>query len=251
MRRFMVDKAAIENDQIIILGEEARHISLVLRLQCADIIEVFDGSGTDYQLELLEVASTRVVGRIIDQCRSAAEPQVSLVLVQGLAKGEKMDLIIQKAVELGVSRIIPVNTDHAVVKISGDKTADKVTRWNRISAEACKQCGRSRPPRVEEIADLEAVISSRQGRPGIFFSVGSNNNSLRSELETIRKLIQADELYLFIGPEGGFSRAEAKQAEDMGMVIAGLGPRILRTETAAIAALSVVMYEIGDLGGCR
>lgn len=251
MRRFMVDNSAIENDQIIITGDEAKHISVVLRLKSGDMVEVFDGSGTDRLVELAQVTSSLVTGRIVDHYRSAAEPPFSLVLVQGLAKGEKMDFIIQKAVEIGADRIIPVNTDHAVVKIDPGKAVEKVVRWNRISYEACKQSGRSRPPRIENITTIYDILESRTGKPGIFFYEGSNNNNLRSILQSVRHDSRENELYIFIGPEGGFSKPEAKLAEDKGMIIASLGPRILRTETAALTALTVVMYEIGDLGGCQ
>lgn len=251
MRRFMVDNSSIENDQVAINGDEAKHISTVLRLNSGDMIEVFDGSGIDRLVELVHVTSSLVIGRVVQQYGSTAEPPFSLVLVQGLAKGEKMDLIIQKAVEIGANRIIPVNTDHTVVKIDPRKAADKVVRWNRISYEACKQSGRSRPPLVDNITDISDVFQSRTGKPGIFFYEGSKNNNLRSILRSLHDIVRQHELYIFIGPEGGFSKTEAKMADDMGMTVAGLGPRILRTETAALAALAAVMYEIGDLGGCE
>jgi len=251
MRRFYVAPDNLNQDRVTISGDEARHIAVVLRLKPGDVIGVFDGSGYEYQISLSSVDSNLVVGRVLSRTPAVAEPPVAITLVQGLAKGEKMDYIIQKSVELGVSRIIPIQTEHSVVKLDSQKAENRIRRWNRLSLEACKQCGRSQPPPVEELSDLGTVLKRFSGMPGIFFYEGSKEMPLGALIKEHRQAMLERGTIIFIGPEGGFSRDEARLAEDSGIMIAGLGPRTLRTETAGLVALSILMYELGDLGGCR
>lgn len=251
MRRFYLASDNLNRDRISISGEEARHIAVVLRLKPGDVISVFDGSGYEYQVSLLSVASNLVVGRVLSRELSAAEPPALIILVQGLARGEKMDYIIQKSVELGVGRIIPIQTEHSVVRLDSQRAENKIRRWNRLSLEACKQCGRSQPPSVEELSDLGTVLKRFSGMPGIFFYEGCKEKPLRALIKQHRQAMLERGTVIFIGPEGGFSRDEAQLAEDSGIMLSGLGPRTLRTETAGLVALSILMYELGDLGGCR
>ena len=250
MRRFYVAPDNLNQDRVTISGDEARHIAVVLRLKPGDVIGVFDGSGYEYQISLSSVDSNLVVGRVLSRTPAVAEPPVTITLVQGLAKGEKMDYIIQKSVELGVSRIIPIQTEHSVVKLDSQKAENRIRRWNRLALEACKQCGRSQPPPVEEVSGLSAVLKRFSGMPGIFFYEGCKEMPLGALIKEHRRAMLERGTVIYIGPEGGFSGDEAQLAADSGVMFAGLGPRTLRTETAGLAALSILMYELGDLGGC-
>lgn len=250
MRRFYSEDR-ITGAQVVIRGDEAQHIARVLRLKPGETVVVFDGSGFDSTMVLEEVTASMVSGTVIERNRAATEPAFPITLVQGLAKGDKMDLIIQKAVELGVSRIIPLETDHAVVNLDEKKARGKAERWNRIALEACKQCQRSCPPRVEPVAELADIIRLAGDAPVLFFYEGARHVSLQDTLEQVGPKARERGMFLVIGPEGGFSEREASTAEKAGFYSAGLGPRILRTETAGLAALSIIMYVLGDMGTGR
>ncbi|MGI6550008.1 MAG: 16S rRNA (uracil(1498)-N(3))-methyltransferase [Syntrophomonadales bacterium] len=252
MRRFFVAPDNILGMQVFIDGDEARHIAVVLRSQPGDEIIVFDGSEYEYEVRLLSVTSSMVTGQVLSSRLTTADPPIAITLVQGLAKGEKMDYIIQKSVELGANRIIPVQTDHSVVKLDRERALGKVKRWNRMTLEACKQCGRNQPPVVEEVSRLDAVLKRVSGMmPSIFFYEQCKTNKLGALLNQHRQEMLEQGVAVFIGPEGGFSQSEAQLAEKSGALMAGLGPRTLRTETAGLAALTILMWELGDLGGNR
>lgn len=242
MRRFYADQQSIADTMVRITGEEAHHIANVLRMQPDESIMIFDGSGWDYEIRLQTISSQLVTGDIISRILNPAEPPIKITLVQGLAKGEKMDFIIQKAVEVGVSRIIPIHCDYSVVKLEGKKAATKVERWNRMTIEACKQCGRSQPPPVETVSGFEAVLRGLAGQPQMIFYEHSKERGLGSILKQHRQLFLEQGLTVFIGPEGGFSPVEIHKFQGAGGWIAGLGPRILRTETAGVVALSILMW---------
>lgn len=247
MRRFYTDQQSIVDTMVRITGEEAHHIANVLRMHPDESIILFDGSGWDYEIRLQTISSQLVTGDIISRTLNTSEPPIKITLVQGLAKGEKMDFIIQKAVEVGVSRIIPIHCDYSVVKLEGKKSAARVERWNRMTIEACKQCGRSQPPPVETVSGFESVRRRLAGQPQILFYEQSKEQGLGNIIKQHRQLFLEQGLTIYIGPEGGFSPAEIQKFQGNGGWIAGLGPRILRTETAGVVALSILMWELGDL----
>ena len=251
MRRFYVTPDNMVDGQVFIDGEEARHIATVLRSQPGDKISVFDGSEYEHEVKLLSVTSSMVIGQVLFSRLNTTEPPVVVTLVQGLAKGEKMDYIIQKSVELGVNRIIPIQTDRSLVKLDRERAFGRVKRWNRITVEACKQCGRSQPPVVDEVSCLGSILKGVSGTPSIFFYEQHKTNQLGTLINQHRQAMLEQGVVVFIGPEGGFSQREAQLAEKTGSLMAGLGPRTLRTETAGLVALSILMWELGDLGGYR
>ncbi len=243
MPRFFTDKENISDAKIYITGDDVKHISKVLRLRIGDEITICDGAGSDYECEISEISADRVVADISEVHANSAESELYLTLYQGLTKGDKMDYIIQKCVELGVSKIVPVLTKRAVSRPSdGDK---KVVRWQKIAAEAAKQCGRGIIPEVGKICTFEEAIGS----------VAEEKESLNLmpyECEQERHLRDALKAYngksvnIFIGPEGGFDDSEVGLARAKGMKTITLGPRIMRTETAPLAVSAAIMYEIGD-----
>lgn len=239
MQRFFVDKSVINADTITISGDDATHISRVLRLGAGDEIVVCDGLFTDYFCEIESVSKSEVSLHIKHTEKNNNEPPVEITLYQSIPKSDKMDYIIQKSVELGVSKVVPVLTKHCVVKIKdGEK---KVLRWRKIAAEAAKQCGRGKIPEVSEVMNFEDAVKSADGLKIIPYENEKNN-----KLKNILKDKDIKKTAVFIGPEGGFDEGEILLAKKCGANSVTLGPRILRTETAPIAVVSVCMYELGD-----
>ncbi|HHW00507.1 MAG TPA: 16S rRNA (uracil(1498)-N(3))-methyltransferase [Clostridiaceae bacterium] len=243
MPRFFVKPENILSDSIIIDGDDVKHIKNVLRLRCNDIITLCDGMGTDFTARIEKFESNLIYADIIDRRENTTEPPIEVALFQGIPKSDKMDLIIQKSVELGVTRIVPVITDRTVVVLRTEKDkASKTNRWQRIAMEAAKQSNRGIIPIVDLPLDFnKALESAKEMQLGIIPYEKENEKSLK----VVLKDFSAKSIAVFIGPEGGFSQDEIDEAISAGMKPVSLGPRILRTETAGIAVLSVVMYEFG------
>ncbi|HEX4385586.1 MAG TPA: 16S rRNA (uracil(1498)-N(3))-methyltransferase [Myxococcales bacterium] len=219
--------------------EQARHLA-VLRLQPGASLELFDGKGGRFRAEL--VASGL---RVLEELPRAAERRANVVLAQALAKGEKMDWIVQKATELGVARIFPLTTRHAVVKLEGERGASRAGRWRKIAQEAARQCGRADVPQVDEPRSWEELFSLLRAEPdrrGVLLHTVSNDLRLSAAVRG------APQLLLAVGPEGGFSTDEHERAIREGLLSASLGSLVLRTETAGLAALTVAMHVHGELG---
>ena len=251
MARFFVDPKQIEIDRLEVTGSEAKHILQVLRLKSGDIITVLDGQGNEYQASIDKVTGTRVQCWIMSRAAAGGEPSLRVMLIQGLAKGDRMETVIQKATELGVAGIIPVQCNRSVVRLDGRKAAEKQQRWQRVALEAAKQCRRGIVPAVALTRNWCDVLSDLP--PGCLSLLpweGETACSLHQALAGCsRNMTGNTTIYIFIGPEGGFEPAEVKAARDRGVVSVSLGPRILRTETAGPALLAVIMYLWGDLGG--
>lgn len=249
MARFFVSPEQVKSGRITILGPDVRHITRVLRMGPGDIITVLDGDGKVYEARIESVSRDKVRCEILEEGQAGGEPPVRVTLVQGLSKGEKMDLVVQKGTELGVTSIIPVICKYSVVKLSPKKAAERRDRWQRIAVEAAKQCGRAVVPRVvTPMAWWEALEDIPNGAVALMPYEGENEQKMR---DVLRKLAAPPEIYIFIGPEGGIHPEEFEQAYRKGVIPVTLGPRILRTETAGLAALSLVLYEWGDLGGAQ
>lgn len=247
MHRFIVDPANIQNGQVKLDGDDLKHLRKVLRLGPGDTINVFDGSGKEYEAKVLSVDKTQALAEITSAFLAEAEPEIQLTLFQGLPKGEKMDLIIQKGVELGVHKIIPVLTERTVVQLDKNDFGKKAERWSKIAREAAKQCRRAVVPYVSEpISFMEAIIESKKYDAVLLLYENESKKCLKETLKcyTINKI---KEIALFVGPEGGFAAQEIEKYTNSGFEVAGLGKRILRAETAAISVISIIMYEMGEL----
>lgn len=247
MHRFMVESRHIQNGRITLEGEDLKHLRQVLRLEAGDIIRVFDGSGMEYESKLLSVDKNQAIAEITSEFQSETEPKTRVTLFQGLPKGEKMELIIQKTVELGIYRIVPVITQRSVVQLDSKDRAKKAERWSKIAREAAKQCGRAFVPEVFAPVDFKDAME-QSGRFGLAVMLYENEQKkCLKELLKCYTINKIGDIALFIGPEGGFSDQEVEFCIHSGYNIAGLGKRILRTETAAISVVSVIMYEMGEL----
>lgn len=248
MHKFFISKENIHGDSCIIEGEDVKHIYKVLRLDSGDKVNINDGEGTEYLGEIEEVNKKEVKIKLIEKVELNNESNLKVQLYQGMPKSAKMDLIVQKCTELGISEITPIITERVVVK-SELSEFKKVDRWNRIALEACKQSKRSLIPVIntpiefEELQealnkyDLIVVPYENQKGEGIKYVVNEVKNK------------EIKDVAIIIGPEGGFEESEIQSFKDLGAYIVTLGPRILRTETAGFTALSLLMYELGDLGG--
>ena len=250
MPRFFVRKNQIENDIITILGDDAHHISRSLRMAKGDSIVVCDMQKTEYECVLEEFLQDRVLARITEQRASDTEPPFSVTLYQALPKGDKLDSIIQKSVECGVSAIVTFNSERCIAKEKGDEE-NKLKRRQRIAEEAAKQSGRGVVPAVSSTVSYAQMLKSASCADiALFCYEGDGTQSLKSVMAQNRQLIDSHnagnelEISIVIGSEGGFSLAEVDKARDAGMIPVGLGKRILRTETASSFVLSCLVYEL-------
>lgn len=243
MPRFFVDKNQITDAAVYITGDDVKHISRVLRLRVGDDITVCDKCKTDYECKISEISPDRVVAEVGERNENRAEANIELILYQGMPKSDKMDYIVQKCVELGVSKIVPVITKRAVSRpADGDK---KISRWQKIAAEAAKQSGRGIIPEIGSMISFEEALAAMcEGYDALSIMPYEceGETGLRGVLTSYRKA----KINVIIGPEGGFDDMEAALARQKGVRTVSLGPRIMRTETAPLAVCTAVMYELGD-----
>ncbi len=249
MKRFFVEKISDGEKTVLITGKELHHLRDVLRLKKSDEVTVFDGKGGEFigRIETLSRNEAHIV--IEKRSQVLRESRFEIILCHGIAKGEKMDIVIQKATELGVSKIIPFVTPRVVSRLKGEQIARKTQRWQHIAVEAVKQCGRSIVPQIEEPVTFMEILRrypmSDKNRFKIIPWEGERKNNLKDILKTGK----FSGCVVLIGPEGGFSDEEICEATKTGFLPVMLGPRILRTETAGIAIMAILQYELGDIGG--
>jgi 16S rRNA (uracil1498-N3)-methyltransferase len=247
MARFFTNKESIDElkNIITITGADVNHLKNVLRSRIGDDIIVCEGSGYEYKGRILEIEKSFITIDIISKDYSETEPHVEICLFQGVAKGDRMEQLIQKAVELGVSKIVPVICKRTVVKFDGSKDIDKKTqRWQRIAHEAAKQCTRAVIPTVEKPLDFKQAILNASEYDIKFIPYEEEKDfSLRSFIKDIG---EPGRTAFFIGPEGGFDEDEIVFAKEKGFSTVSLGKRILRTETAGPAVIGILRYEYGD-----
>ena len=243
MHHFFVDPEQICDEKVMIEGSDVNHMKNVLRLKTGDMVEVIDGIGNNYLCAVEAIDAQAVRLHIVDTRKADSELPSKLYLFQGLPKGDKMELIIQKAVELGVYEIIPVSTRRAVVKLDDRKAAKKVARWNAIAEGAAKQSGRSRIPQVREVMTYAEALQYAKDLDVVLIPY-EKAEGMQKTRQVISEITPGQSVGIFIGPEGGFEEEEIKLAEEHSVKPITLGKRILRTETAGLAALSILMYHL-------
>ncbi len=251
MNRFFVNPSQINDSlqEILIEGEDVKHISKVLRLAEGDKVEVCDGIAYEYIGKINIINKDQIVLSIEKKDEITTESPVKVILYQGIPKSTKMDLIIQKTTEMGIHAIQPVITDRTVVQFHNEKDKVKKTeRWQKIAEEAAKQSKRGIIPQVHNpITYKEALFQSQHNQLNIMAYELEKAKGLKAILSAENSSVK--ELGIWVGPEGGYTEEEVNLAVSNGTLPITLGPRILRTETAGFALLSMIMYEIGDLGG--
>ncbi len=238
---FFLDKAP-EGAQAVISGADAKHISRVLRMRVGEPITLCDQQGYDYHGEIARIMDDAVLISVAKQVKSVSEPTVQVHLFQAMPKSDKMELIIQKSVELGVTEITPVFTKRCVSRPDARSMAKKLERYQKIALEAAKQSGRARIPVIHEAVNFSLALQqmAEYDLPLLFYERAQS--SLKDIL--LKGFSSAS---ILIGSEGGFEEWEAEQAMLAGCQTVSLGPRILRCETAPLAALSVLMFSSGNL----
>ena len=248
MRRFFTEPQNIKGN-IAEIFEDAKHIEKVLRMSCGDKILVFDGTGAEYTAQLISIEKSVCRAEILETSVSLSEPQTKIWLFQALPKAGKMETIIQKAVELGVFEIVPVMTERCVTKINNKAAGEeKAKRWNKVSVEAVKQCGRGLIPKVHEPVTFEKAVEMMEGLEIPLMPYEMLGHEGRKGLkEILNSNVDAKEFGIFVGPEGGFAEAEAEYAVEHGIRAIGLGRRILRTETVASALIPMIMFDRNEI----
>ena len=230
-----------------ITGADAHHISKVLRMQVGDTLQIVSIDQVCALMKIRTITGGEVTIDLIEKLPQDHEPSVKIILAQGLPKSDKMDFIVQKAVELGVSVICPIAMENSVVRLDSAKGEKKQTRWQKIASEAAKQSKRDIVPEVLAPASLAQVLEKYKEVPvKILAYEVEDKQSLK---EVLQKAGNFQAVLLLIGPEGGISKDELALAQAAGMQPVSLGKRILRTETAGLATIAAILYETGNLGG--
>lgn len=222
-------------------SERARYLGRVLRLRVGDHLLVFDGEGSEFEATITAIDKSGATLRIGEKTLTSTESPLRVHLVQGISRGERMDFIVQKATELGVKRITPVLTEFGVVKLDAARATKRHEHWRRVAISSCEQCGRARLPLIDAPIPLKNWFGNKpkQVDSEIILKPGATT-SLRHIERPVTKIC------VLIGPEGGFSNTEYEDAEVAGFRAVSLGPRVLRTETAAVASIAILQSDWGD-----
>lgn len=246
MDRFFVDESQVCGNQVVLVRQQAHQIRDVLRLRPGDSIIVLDNAGWEYQVTLTAIRHEQVIGEIVQKRPAGGEPKVHLTLYQTLLTRDKFEFVLQKCTEIGVCEFVPVITQRSIVcgQMPG---REKFDRWQKIITEAAEQCERGRIPQLREATVFEKVISdtSKKYDYRLIASTSPGAKNLHEALTSGSE--KPTNIALFIGPEGGFTEDEVRLACDKGAAAVNLGKRILRTETAAIVASALILYELGEI----
>ncbi|GAA0101276.1 MULTISPECIES: 16S rRNA (uracil(1498)-N(3))-methyltransferase [Paraclostridium] len=248
MDRFFVGKNNInlENKTCIIEGEDVKHISKVLRCRIGEELEICDNDNNEYICEITNIDKSQVELNIVEVVDIKRESDLKIKVYQGLPKGPKMEMILQKLTEVGVDEIILVQTKRTVVKVDDKKEDKKIERWERIIYEAAKQSKRGKIPKLRGVLSFKEALADMKEND---FNIAPYENERTKSIKQAIKGVDIKNIGIFVGPEGGFEDTEIKAIEEIGGQSVSLGPRILRTETASLVASSIVLYELSDLGG--
>lgn len=244
MNRFFVEQEQIVDKKINILGDDVKHMSGALRLEIDDEVEIVCDNKV-YLCKIRDISKKNIELDILGERAGKNEARTKITLYQGIAKGSKIDYIVQKGTEIGITEFVIVETGRSVVKISDDKKkSSKIDRWQKIADEAAKQSKRDILPKVRDIILFKDLLEEIKGKENVFIPYENDSGNKFKELI---KAINSDEVSIIIGPEGGFEQSEVDKVIENGGHSITLGPRILRTETAGIVASSIVLYERDDI----
>lgn len=246
MPRFFVKNEQIEDNQITIQNEDVRHIKNVLRKAIGDEIEICNQeNGESFIASIFEIQEQKIICNIKEKLESNSESNVFINIFQGLPKADKMEIIIQKSVELGVSEITPVAMKRCVVKLNEKDEKKKIDRWQKISEGAAKQSGRNIIPKINEIKNIKDICKICKDYDIVLVAYeNETENKLKDELQKINSKNKNIKIAIVIGPEGGLEFEDVELLKTSGAKIVTLGKRILRTETVALNMISIIMYEL-------
>jgi len=245
MRYFFIEKSEREDSIVSIIGADARHIKTVLRMKPGDKIGLFDGKGFEYEAQIVDLTTGRVQVSIIRRFRSTAESPLKIIVAQAFLKEKKMDVLVRQLSELGIVKWIPFIAERSVPRPDNKQLSARTKRWEKISKEALKQCRRGRIMEIGETVSFEEMLNLSQfcDLKVAFWE----DELLPVHANLLGSGEQIDTVFALIGPEGGFTQKEIEKAGDHGFITVGLGPRILRAETATVAACALLQYLFGDM----
>jgi 16S rRNA (uracil1498-N3)-methyltransferase len=246
MHRFFVSPQAIRDNRVVMRGTVVHQIRDVLRMETGNEFVLLDNTGFAYRTEIVTIDRDVLRGRVVEKWKLETEPMARITLYQGLLKGQKFDWVLQKGTEIGIAAFVPVLAARCIVGSLDDVSAGRQERWQRIVVEAAEVAGRAALPHIGT-ATLFAHACEYAARGGLSLIPyeGERSRGLRDALQDAPK---SKEINLFIGPEGGFADEEIALAREHNIIPVTLGPRLMRAETAALAATAAILYELGDLG---
>ena len=245
MPKYFTEPENIKDGFIEIFSDEAKHILNVMRMEIGDTLTICDGQSNDYLCRICETGKNCLKAKIEETTKSESEPKTKITLYQGLPKSDKMELIIQKAVELGAYSVVPVAMKRSVVKLDDKKAKSKVARWNTIAESAAKQSKRSIMPKVSDVVSFKQAVAMASELDVLLLPYECAEG-IEHTRQVIASIGKGKSIGIFIGPEGGFDKDELELATNAGADIITLGRRILRTETAGLMLMSVLMYNMEE-----
>ncbi len=247
MHRFFISDENLCGENVVLKGKQAHQIRNVLRMRPGDHVIVLDNRSAEYEVELELMSKSRITGHVIEKREATGEPAVQITLYQSLVKQDKFEWVLQKCTEVGVKRFVPLITQRSVIQDPGDISSKKLSRWRSIITEAAEQSGRGLIPELSRAISLEKAIGSLAGFGCcLIASRQTERSGVRSALRRSDKGASTT-IALLIGPEGGFTEEEVKRSQARGAIPISLGRRILRTETAAVVAASLILYELNEM----
>lgn len=240
--RLFIEGPIAAGTDITLHGDRARYISRVLRLRPNDEVTLFDGHGSEFRASIRVAGKDTVGAAIEEEIARSTESPLAITLLQGISRGDRMDYVIQKATELGVSRVTPVHTEFSVVKLDEKRAAKRMQHWRNVATSACEQCGRNDLPQIDAPVTLREILGAYQEESNakIIMQPGATATLASVDIGDAGPVV-------LIGSEGGFSEQEYEHAAIAGFRSIGFGPRILRTETAAVAVVTALQVLHGDL----
>lgn len=245
MHRFFAEPGQIGEKEIVITGADVNHIRNVLRMRADEEVLIADGQGAEYRCKFTDLGENEVRAQILWKLDGNAELASAITLFQGLPKSDKMDLIVQKCVELGVDRIVPVSTKRAVVKLDAKKEQTRLKRWNTISESAAKQSGRGVIPEVSGVMSFGKALEEAK-KLDVLLIPYERAEHMAETRRVMGEIRPGQSVGIFIGPEGGFEESEVEEAVAAGAQAITLGKRILRTETAGLAVMAMLGYLLEE-----
>ncbi|MFQ6092121.1 MAG: RsmE family RNA methyltransferase [bacterium] len=243
---FYAPPEQIQNDTLHLSGQEAKHGHRVLRCTVGDLITVVDGCGGEYVVSVESTSRERIDGKILRRRKGRKEPSSQVTLAQALCRGPKFDTVVEKATELGVRAVFPTITERSLPPPDNEHLQTRMSRWRKIAIGAMKQSGRALLPRIEPALSFDSVLCMLDDFDlSLIAWEGEKESGLARALKGAHR---TEKVLILVGPEGGFSQGEVRRAITAGALPFSLGPRRLRTETAGLVSLSLLLYELGDLG---
>lgn len=253
MQRYFVSPEQLNENKVVISGEDARHISKVMRGKTGDKLIVSDGLSREALVEITDIEAGAVTAAVLEQLEMTHEPAFKVTVAQSLPKGDKMETVIQKCTEIGAVSFVPFISERTIVQYDAKKESKRLERWDKIAKEAAEQSHRNTVPEVAQPLGWKQLLSTFDRYDAVYFCYEKEEGlQLRDALRPFMQALPTDHapgVLLLVGPEGGFTEEECRQAEEAGAASVGLGRRILRCETAGMVALACILYESGEMGG--